>query len=47
VPAKANEILNLVSSAIVHAPPPKIAIWAPKLLAEKFEIARDISARMV
>jgi hypothetical protein len=47
VPANANEILNLVSSAIVHAPPPKIAIWALKLLDEKFAIARDIGARMI
>jgi hypothetical protein len=45
-PAKASTILNLVSSAIVHAPPPKIAIWALKLLDEKFEIGGQLRAEM-
>jgi hypothetical protein len=46
-PKHAREIYNLVSSPIVHSPPPRLAIWALRVLKEKFDIAEDVKGAMI
>lgn len=48
VPENANVINQLISSAVVHTPPPALAAFALKLLGSRDdELDRDIVARMI